>query len=112
MNSSLSLAARITLVDTQFPGGCNPFDFQLAFPWQFPCPCAYLGLFPYEHFLISFLQLHGLGVRISRRTERFLEIIMKRVGWNVDPPEETEGYFEENEKGGLGIIRITITDEE
>jgi len=37
---------------------------------------------------------------------------MKRVGWNVDPPEETEGYFEENEKGGLGIIRITITDEE
>lgn len=112
LNSPLSLAARITLVDTQFPGGCNPFNFQLAFPCTVPCSCAYLGLFPYEQFLISFLQLYGLGVHVSHRTEKFVEIITKRVGWNVDPPEETEGYFEENEKRGLGIIRITIIDEE
>jgi hypothetical protein len=112
LNSPFSLAVRINLVDTQFPAGCNSFDFQLAFPRTVLWPCAFLGLLPYEQFLISFLQSHGLGVHVSRKTENFLELIMKHVGWNFDPPEETEGYFKENEKGGLGIIRITITDEE
>jgi hypothetical protein len=57
------------------------------------------------------LQLQGIGPRVSGRLKEFVEIVLKHVGWVVDPPDETKEYFDESREGGFGVIRITIQDE-
>jgi hypothetical protein len=105
-----SLCARTSLIDTQYPGGCTAFPFNL--PCQWPMSSACTGYFSFELFLLSFFQFKGIGVGVSRKTKGFLDIILERLGWVVDPPEETEGYFEEDTKGGFGVIRLTINDDD
>lgn len=47
------------------------------------------------------------GVIVQGPLVGMLNIIYKRVGMIPDPPEEYEGYFD-NEEGGFGLIEVTI----
>lgn len=111
LNSSLSTCARTSLIDTQYPGGCSSFPFgPPSWPWPF-VGSPHLGIYDFEHFMLGFLKFRGFGVAVSPKTLGFLDIILKRVGWVVDPPEETEEFFEE-EKRGFSVIRVTIKDDD
>ena len=113
LDTPQSTCARTSLIDTQYPGGCTAFPFAPPSPWPWwPVPSAYTGYLCFESFLLSFFQFNGIGVGVTPKTEGFLDIVLKRFGWVVDPPEETEGYFEEDKKGGFGIIRLTIKEDE
>jgi len=108
-----STCARTSLIDTQYPGGCDAFSFVPPSYWPWcQVSSAYTGFFTFELFLISFFQLRGIGCGVNARTAGFLDIILKRFGWILDPPEETEGFFEEDPKGGFGVLRVTIKDDD
>jgi hypothetical protein len=111
LRSRFEMVAKISVIETQFSGGCSHFHFSadIFSPSNRYGPS---GAYTFEAFMISFLQLKGIGARVGRQTTGFLDIILKHVHWIVDPPEETKGYFEETKDGGFGIIRITIRDEE
>ena len=111
LGSPNTFVAKPSLIDTQDPQNSSNFDFVI------PPLCPHClntrrplrGFFDYETFLLNFLELKGLGPSITRQVRDFVTIIYKRVGWDIDPPEETEGYFAESKSGGFGIIEIKIS---
>ncbi len=110
LNTHWPIVSAIGLIDAHFPGGCSAFPFSPLAPHPFRR--SSIGTYSFDEFLLKFLQLRGVGVGATSRSKEFLEIILKRVGWVVDPPEETKGFFDEVREGGFAIIRVTITDEE
>ena len=112
LDSPASLCASTSLINTQYNGGCRAFKFAPPILMSCPFGSSHFGIHSFESFLRRFLQPNGIGVGVSPSNCGFLEIVLKHVGWIVDPPEETEGYFEDDKEGGLGIIRVTINDDE
>lgn len=70
----------------------------------------YCSQFSFDKFLKSFFNAGGIGFDVINHFS-LVDIIYKRLGMTVDPPEEYEGYFEE-QKGGFAIIEFSITDNE
>jgi hypothetical protein len=111
LDSPITFVAKPSVIDTQYLQNSSNFDFVIP-PlcpncWKTRWPVH--GFYDYETFLLSFLQLKGLEPSITKQVRDFVTIIYKRVGWNIDPPEETEGYFAESKFGGFGIIEIKIS---
>ncbi|MFW5879184.1 MAG: hypothetical protein ACOCUV_00005 [bacterium] len=62
--------------------------------------------------LFDFLTPFGKGNKIEGQFEHFIDLIYKRLGMIPDPPEEHEGFWEESDGSGFGVIEITINNTE
>jgi hypothetical protein len=60
--------------------------------------------------LLDFLTPFGKGNKIQGQFEQFINLIYKRLGMIPDPPDENEGFWEEGNKSGFGLIEITISN--
>ena len=108
-----SVCARPVLIDLQYSGGCKPFKFEFQSCIHSPFYWSYCtGIQPFRCYLSRLFRFKGIGCRVTPKTAGFLDIILKRLGWALDPPEETEGYFEDDSNGGFGVIRLTINDDQ
>lgn len=47
------------------------------------------------------------GARISGDLQDVVELVYKRIGWQLDPPEEFGDYFVED-GGGLAVVEVTV----
>jgi hypothetical protein len=103
LGKPISLVAKTSLIDAKYLRDCLEFDFTV------PTFLRARGIYDYENFLLSFLQLKGLGPNVTGRVRKFVEIIYKGVGWDLDPPKEIDGYFLDSDSGGFAIIEITIS---
>ena len=116
LREQISFVAKPSVIDTQYSQNCSGFDFAIpralqVTPFRFLSVGARFpyGFYDYENFLLSFLQFKGVGPHIKGRIRDFVMIIYKRIGWELDPPDETKKYFLESESGGFGIIEITLS---
>jgi hypothetical protein len=115
--SSGSCACPLATVDTQYPGGCGAFPFRPDYYLSLPRPAGVKREKVYRpsfhSFLLSFMRLDGPGVAVNGAAKEFLSMVLKHntIGWEADPPEETEEYFEDDRRG-FGVVQITITDGE
>jgi hypothetical protein len=68
----------------------------------------------YRYFnpLFDFLKPFGKGNKIEGNFETFVDLIYKKLEMIPDPPEEHEGFWEEGNNGGFGLIEITINNNE
>ena len=112
LDQFLSLVSKVTLVDSCYPGGCSPFPYSPAAVPHLPWGGSPVGLYAFEAFIVSFLQKGGLGVKVSGKPKALLELVLKRVGMVVDPPEENQGFWEDSDRDGFGVVRVTIQEEE
>lgn len=83
---------------------CNP-RFHLGRGYQETCSRNINPLF-------DFLKPFGKGNKIEGNFETFIDLIYKKLEILPDPPEEHEGFWEEGDNGGFGLIEITINNME
>lgn len=62
--------------------------------------------------LFDFLTPFGKGSIIDGQFKQFINLIYKRLEMIPDPPEEHEGFWEEGNGSGFGVIEITIDNTE
>jgi hypothetical protein len=89
------------------------FKFDLNLMRHYWHPFGYQGLFCKSNYpLFEFLLPFGKGNKIEGTFEIFINLIYKRLGMIPDPDEEHTGFWEENSRGGFGLIEITIDNNE
>ena len=70
-------------------------------------------LFYYFNFyspLFYFLTPFGKGNKIEGQFKEFINLIYKKLGMKIDPPEENEGFWIDS-NGGFGLVEIVIDNE-
>jgi len=73
-------------------------------------PCQKRFLLNLDNPLLNFLAPYGKGNKIEGMFEIFTELIYKKLGMIVDPPEEHEGFWEDD-KMGFGVVEVTYFEE-
>jgi hypothetical protein len=100
----------------QYPGQCASFTFRNALcTAQFP-NCA--GCDGFAKFIDDFTARYGPGLKVSGPAQQLFDIVYKRVGLVLDPPDEWSGYWypieprrEDPEGEGFSVIQVIVSGE-
>ncbi len=109
IGSGRALDVGLTCINSQYDPSGNQFSFDIrqhyhiaprhfSFGWEFQRP------------LLSFLSPYGKGNKVEGLLKIFTELIYKKLGMIADPPEEHQGYWEED-PSGFGVVEFTFVEE-
>ncbi len=102
INRQYSLGGKKFTFDLDEYSHCLKRNYYYSYP---PFPCI-------DHFpLLDFLSPFGKGNKIEGVLGQFTELIYKKLKMIIDPPEEHWEFWEEDAKGGFGVIEVTFNEE-